>query len=102
LKETLHKLGAIMSTHLARKFLVDLQYTTMIRKGEFNIDQVLSGLEDLPLNRCRIIFVCPAGSGHYTALQDLCVRLSARGGRAAVFTEAKRAADWLALQVNPK
>jgi hypothetical protein len=98
LRETFRKIRTIVETHSARKFIVDLQYTTIIRKGELNIDEVVTDLENLSLKCCRIIFVCPMGTGHYGSLHEVSLRLSARGGSAAVFTDPKRAADWLALQ----
>jgi hypothetical protein len=98
LRETLQKIAETMRTQAGRKFLVDLQYTTIIRKGELNIDEVLTGLEKSSLNDCRVIFVCPMGSGHYRALHELSVRLAAQGVGTAVFTDPKRAADWLTLQ----
>ena len=97
LREMLQKLAAIASTSTARKFLVDLQYTTIIRRGELSVDEVIAGLDDFPLRCCRIIFVCPMGTGHYGSLQELSVHLSGRGVRTAVFTDPKRAADWLSL-----
>ena len=95
LRQTLEKISATVCTHSARKFLVDFQYTTIIRKGELDIEEVLA-TSNLFLDQCRIVFVCPMGSGHYRSLGELSARLSDAGLSAAVFTDPKRAAKWLA------
>ena len=95
LRQTLEKIFATMNTHGARRFLADLQYTTIIRKGELDIDEVLRE-SDLSLEQCRIVFVCPMGSGHYRSLRELISRLSQRGLSVAVFTDPKSATEWLA------
>ena len=41
LRQTLEKISATTNTHGAHRFLVDLQYTTIIRKGELEIDEIL-------------------------------------------------------------
>jgi hypothetical protein len=99
LRQTLEKISATRNTHGVRKFLVDFEYTTIIRKGELDIDEVLT-TPDLSLDRCRIVFVCPMGSGHYGPLRELSSRLSQRGLSAAVFIDTKSAAEWLAQVIE--
>lgn len=102
LRETLLKIVATMGIHTARKFLVDLQYTTIIRKGELDIIEVVRALEISSLKSSFIAFVCPMGTGHYPSLSELCMHLSALGLTNVVFTDPKRAVDWLAVQGTPR
>ena len=95
LRETLQKIFATISTHCARKFLVDFQYTTIIRKGDLDVDEVLTKL-DLSYAHGSVVFVCPMGSGHYRSLSEVSARLARRGFHTAVFTDPKPAAEWLA------
>jgi hypothetical protein len=80
------------------KILIDLQdVTTVMTLAE--VEDVIHDLE-LPSKENEVVFVCPAESRHYGAVLALIRGLARRGYHAALFSDPKRATEWLAETSN--